>query len=44
MCEKCSACFSDEEKTKLKKKGWNKKQIDFVEDSIVEDKIKRLIK
>ena len=43
MCKKCDACFSDEEKTKLKDKGWSEEQINFVEDSKVEDKIKELI-
>ena len=37
-------CFSKEEKTKLSEKGWNEEQIKFVEDSVVEDKIKELIK
>ncbi len=40
MCRSCKKCFSEEEKTKLKKKGWNEEQINFVENSIVEDKIK----
>ncbi len=44
MCNDCSACFNEEEKTKLKEKGWNKKQISFVENSVVEDKIKELIR
>ncbi len=44
MCSNCANCFSEEEKTKLKEKGWNDEQIKFVEDSIVEDKIKELIK
>lgn len=43
MCSSCSKCFSEEERTKLKEKGWTAEQIDFVEDSIVEDKIKELI-
>lgn len=37
-------CFSKEEKIKLKKKGWTIKQINFVENSIVENKIKQFIK
>ncbi len=42
----CSSghCFSEEEKEKLREKGWDKYHIDFVEDSVVEDKIKELIK
>ena len=44
MCSDCSKCFSEEEKTKLKEKGWDEHQISFVEDSCVEDKIKELIK
>ena len=36
-------CFSEEEKTKLKEKGWNEEQINFADNSIVEDKIKELI-
>ncbi len=45
MCEKMKGhCFSTEEKAKLKKKGWTVKQINFVENSVVEDKIKKLIK
>ncbi len=44
MCKTCKKCFSKEEKTKLEGKGWNKKQINFVENSIVEDKIKKLIR
>ena len=43
MCDSCSACFNEEEKKKLVKKGWNKKQINFAENSIIEDKIKELI-
>ena len=43
MCKKCSACFNDEEKTKLKEKGWDEGQINYVENSIVENKIKELI-
>ena len=42
MCDP-GHCFTDEEKAKLKEKGWNERQIDFVEDSKVEDKIKELI-
>ncbi len=44
MCDSCNKCFSEEEKTKLKDKGWDEEQINFVEDSIVEDKIKEWIK
>jgi len=44
MCNSCGACFSEEEKTKLKEKGWTERQIDFAEDSVIEDKIKELIK
>ena len=44
MCSNCANCFSEEEATKLKKLGWNIKQIDFVEHTIVENKIKDLIK
>ena len=44
MCEDCGACFSEEEKTKLKERGWTEEQIKFTEDSVVEDKIKELIK
>ena len=43
MCKTCKKCFSEEEKTKLKEKGWNEEQINFVENSIVEDKIKEFI-
>ena len=43
MCKSCKKCFNEEEKTKLENKGWTKEQIDFVENSIVEDKIKELI-
>lgn len=43
MCSSCSKCFSEEEKTKLKDKNWTEEQISFVENSIVEDKIKELI-
>ena len=43
MCSDCSRCFSEYEKTKLKDKGWKEEQINFVEDSLVEDKIKELI-
>lgn len=42
MCEP-GHCFSDEEKTKLKEKGWTEEQIAYAEDSVVEDKIKELI-
>ncbi len=44
MCSKCSKCFSKEEKKKLRDIGWKTKEINYVEDSIVEDKIKELIK
>jgi hypothetical protein len=44
MCSKCSKCFSEEEKKALKSRGWTEEQVKFVEDSIVEDKIKELIK
>jgi len=37
-------CYSDEEKEILKNKGWTDEQIDFTENSIVEDKIKELLK
>lgn len=43
MCKECDECFTEEEKTKLKDKSWNEEQINFVEHSIVEDKIKELI-
>lgn len=43
MCNSCSQCFSEIEKTKLKDKDWTEEQISFVENSIVEDKIKELI-
>lgn len=43
MCKSCSKCFSEEEKTKLKEKDWTDEQINFVENSKVEDKIKELI-
>ncbi len=38
-----SGCFSEEEKTKLKEKGWTEEQIKFAEDSVIEHKIKELI-
>ena len=44
MCKECNQCFSEEEKTKMKDKGWTEKQINFAESSIIEDKIKELIK
>lgn len=44
MCSSCSKCFSEEEKTKLKEKGWTEEQITFAEDSVIEDKIKEMIK
>lgn len=43
MCDKCNECFSDEEKVKLKDKGWSDEQVNFAENSVVEDKIKELI-
>ncbi len=43
LCANCANCFSEEEKKKLEDKGWTKEQIDFVENSKVEDKIKELI-
>ncbi len=43
MCSNCNACFSEDEKTKLKNKGWTENQISFVENSEVENKIKELI-
>ena len=44
MCEKMKGhCYSEEEKEKLKEKGWSKEQISFTESSIVEEKIKELI-
>lgn len=44
MCSSCSKCFSKEGKTKLKEKGWTEYQIAFAEGSVIEDKIKELIK
>ncbi len=45
MCKEMKGhCFSNEEKTKLEGKGWTNEQINFVEDSLVENKIKELIK
>ncbi len=44
MCESCNKCFSEKEKTKLKDKGWTEEQTNFAEDSVIEDKIKELIK
>ncbi len=44
MCKDCEQCFSKEEKTKLKSKKWTEKQIKFAENSVIEDKIKELIK
>lgn len=45
MCKPHNAsCFSDEEKTKLKKLEWTDEQIKFAEDSVIEDKVKELIK
>ena len=43
MCKTCKKCFSEEEKTKLKGRGWNEEQINLAENSIIEDKIKELI-
>ena len=43
MCSSCDACFNEEEKKKLSDKGWTKEQIDFVEHTKVEDKIKELL-
>ena len=44
MCKECSDCFNDEEKAKLKEKGWNDEEISFADDSIIENKIRELIK
>jgi len=44
MCTSCNKCFNDAEKAKLKTKGWNDEEINFAEDSIIENKIKELIK
>lgn len=45
MCKKMKGhCFSEDEKNKLKDKGWSDGQVDFAEDSIIENKIKELIK
>lgn len=44
MCDDCSDCFSEEEKKKLQKKGWSEEDIEFVESTVVEDRIKDLIK
>jgi len=43
MCKDCKECYSDEEKKKLKDKGWTEKQIIYTEGSVVEEKIKELI-
>ncbi len=43
MCSSCSKCFSEEEKKKLSDKGWSEDQINYAENSIIEDKIKELI-
>lgn len=37
-------CFSDAERKTLQDKGWTEKQIDFVEKTEVEDKIKEFLK
>ena len=44
MCKDCNQCFSKEEKTTLEDKGWTENQINFAENSVIEDKIKELIK
>ena len=43
MCEP-GHCFSNEEKAKLKEKGWNEEQINFADNSIIEDNIKKMLK
>ena len=41
MCEKMKGhCFTAEQKKELNARGWTQEQIDFAEDSIIEDKIK----
>ena len=39
-----SGCFLEEEKAKLESKGWTNEEIRYAEDSIIEDKIKQLLK
>ena len=43
MCNSCDQCFDEEQKTKLKNKGWSDEEINFAEGSIIEDKIKGMI-
>jgi len=43
-CSDCSACFSEEEKRKLKDQGWTEEQINFAEGSIIEDKVKECVR
>lgn len=43
MCDSCDACFTKEEKKQLKKLGWKENEINYVENSIVEDRIKEMI-
>ncbi len=43
MCSDCDQCFSEEEKKKLTGKGWSDKEIAFAENSIIENRIKKLI-
>lgn len=38
-----SGCFSEDEKLKLNRRGWDPEQIEYAENSIIEDKIKELI-
>lgn len=44
MCSSCSKCFTELEKKKLKRLGWKKKEIDYAEGSIVEYRIKKMLK
>jgi len=45
MCKPHNAeCFSDDEKVKLKGMGWSDEQVVFAEDSVVEERIKEMIK
>ena len=44
MCDTCNQCFSEEERENLQLKGWTVGQISFAEGSVIENKIKELIR
>lgn len=43
MCKSCDKCFTKKEKQMLRAMKWSEKQIDYAENSVIEEKIKELL-